>query len=81
MGASTNAKALTATSEVPQASSRRTAGEVRQDLVGRSFASAADVVVDDGRLVGTQTEAVLIRGISVGVPLRSVDRGRADVIV
>lgn len=53
MGASTNAKAATATSEVPQASSRTTAGEVRQDLVGRSFASAADVVVvDDGRLVG-----------------------------
>ena len=53
MGASTNAKAATATSEVPQASSRTTAGEVRQDLVGRSFASAADVVVlDGGRLVG-----------------------------
>ena len=53
MGASTDAKRATATSEVPQASSRTTAGEVRQDLVGRSFASAADVVVvDEGRLVG-----------------------------
>ena len=53
MGASTNAGAATATREVPQASSRSTAGVVRRDLVGRSFASAADVVVvDDGRLVG-----------------------------
>jgi magnesium transporter len=53
VGAGTNAARATPTSEVPQASSRATAGEVRQDLVGRSFASAADVVVvDDRRLVG-----------------------------
>jgi magnesium transporter len=53
VGAGTNAARATPTSEVPQASSRATAGEVRQDLVGRSFTSAADVVVvDDRRLVG-----------------------------
>jgi magnesium transporter len=51
--AGTRGERATATGEVPQASSRATAGEVRQGLIGRSYASVADVVVvDDGRLAG-----------------------------
>ena len=69
MGERTNPTAATATTEVPQASSRSTAGEVRQGLVGSAFASAVDVVVvDDGRLVGlVPIERVLTA--ATGTPL------------
>lgn len=53
MSVSPNTNAAPVTRNVPRASGRSTAGEVRQGLLGRSFDSAVDVVVTEGdRLLG-----------------------------
>ena len=50
-----------ATAHVPRARPGQSVGDVRDEIVGNSFASAVDIVVLDGeRLVGAaSTEAVL----------------------
>jgi hypothetical protein len=63
------------------------AGDVRNALVGETYDRVDDIAVLDGRVlvgivpierllavdaVGTQTETVLIRGLSAGVPVRAV---------